>query len=266
MLKSPIRWQGGKSRLREDIIRRFPPHVVYAEVFGGGGWVLFGKERSRVEVYSDINAELVNFFRVIQEDWEALARLFEWALYARDEFERIMKRRVQQRDPVTRAYDFYYRVYSHFGAKYNDSDDWGYTRSKPAHDMSKVKEKFKVAHERLIGVYIENRSFEEVIQRYDSPDTFFYCDPPYLGLSGYLYKFNETHHMRLRELLGTIKGKFLLSINDHPQVREWYAPFVMEEIETRYSIAKERKGKEAAKELLISNYAQGGETAGVVKP
>ncbi|WP_415837193.1 DNA adenine methylase, partial [Paenibacillus phoenicis] len=133
MLKSPIRWQGGKYRLREDIIQRFPPHVVYAEVFGGGGWVLFGKERSKVEVYSDINAELVNFFRVIQEDWEGLAQRFEWALYARDEFERIMKRRDQERDPVTRAYDFYYRVYSHFGGKYNDADDWGYTRSKPAY-------------------------------------------------------------------------------------------------------------------------------------
>ena len=240
--------------MREDIIRRFPPHTVYAEVFGGGGWVLFGKERSKVEVYSDINAELVNFFRVIQENWEALAQRFEWALYARDEFERIMKRRDQERDPVTRAYDFYYRVYSHFGGKYNDADDWGYTRSKPAYDMSKVKQKFKVAHERLIGVYIENRSFEEVLSRYDSPDTFFYCDPPYLGLSGYLYKFNETDHKRLRDLLGSIQGKFLLSINDHPLIREWYAPFYMESVETRYVISKETKGRRRVHELLIMNY------------
>jgi len=254
LVKSPIRWQGGKYRLRDEIVKRFPPHTVYAEVFGGGGWVLFGKERSQVEVYSDINTELVNFFRVIQEDWETLAQRFEWALYARDEFERVMKRRDTQRDPVTRAYDFYFRVYSHFGGKYNDSDDWGYTRSKPAFDMSKVKEKFKLAHERLIGVYIENRSFEEVLQRYDSSDTFFYCDPPYLGLSGYLYKFDEADHHRLRELLGSIKGKFLLSINDHPQVREWYAPFFFEEVQTHYTISKQKTRREPAKELLISNY------------
>lgn len=255
MVKSPIRWQGGKFRLREQIIRRFPSHVVYAEVFGGGGWVLFGKERSKVEVFADINSELVNFFRVIQEEWEALAKRFEWALYARDEFQRILNRRDTPRDAVTRAYDFYYRVYSHFGGKYCDSDDWGYTRSKPAYDMSRVKAKFKVAHERLSGVYIENRSFEEVIRRYDSPDTFFYCDPPYWGLSGYLYKFAEKDHLRLRDMLSQIQGKFLLSINDHPQVREWYAPFQMEQLKTHYSIAKDAKGRKPTHELLISNYA-----------
>lgn len=254
MLKSPIRWQGGKSRLRKEIIRRFPAHVCYVEVFGGGGWVLFGKERSRVEVFSDINAELVNFYRVIQENWEELAERFEWALYARDEFQRIMKRRDEDRDPVTRAYDFYYRVYSHFGGKYNDSDDWGYCRTKPAIDLSNVKKKFKETHERLIGVYIENRTFEEVISRYDSPDTFFYCDPPYYGLSGYKYKFTETDHLQLRDLLSGVKGKFLLSINDHPTVREWYPSFFIKEVETRYTLSKQQSGRQPAKELLISNY------------
>jgi DNA adenine methylase len=255
--KSPIRWQGGKSRLRKEIIKRFPKHICYAEVFGGGGWVLFGKERSKVEIFSDVNSELVNFFRVIQEQWEELAQRFEWALYSRVEFQRIMDRRGEERDPVTRAYDFYYRVYSHFGGKYNDSDDWGYCRTKPATDMSKIREKFKQTHERLIGVYLENRSFEEVIRRYDSPDTFFYVDPPYLGLSGYLYKFTEEHHRQLRGLLAEVKGKFLLSINDHPLIREWYAPFVMEGIETRYTIAKQSTGRDPAKELLISNYQLG---------
>lgn len=254
MQKSPIRWQGGKSRLRKEIIRRFPPHVCYAEVFGGGGWVLFGKERSKVEVFADINSELVNFYRVIQEDWEALAKRFEWALYSRAEFQRIMKRRNEERDPVTRAYDFYYRVYSHFGGKYNDCDDWGYCRTKPATDLSKVREKFKQTHERLTGVYIENRPFEEVIRRYDSPDTFFYADPPYLGLSGYMYKFTEAHHVKLRDLLHGAKGKFMLSINDHPLVREWYALFHMEEIETRYSVSKQTSGRRPAKELMICNY------------
>ncbi|MCD1261277.1 DNA adenine methylase [Paenibacillus athensensis] len=254
MLKSPIRWQGGKSRLRTEIIRRFPIHKCYVEVFGGGGWVLFGKERSTVEVFADINSELVNFYRVIQESWEELAQRFEWALYSRDEFQRIMARRDDERDPVTRAYDFYYRVYSHFGGKYSDSDDWGYTRTKPAFDMSKVKEKFKQTHQRLIGVYLENRSFEEIIQRYDSPDTFFYVDPPYLGLSGYLYKFTEEHHQTLRDLLHGMKGTFLLSINDHPQIREWYAPFQMEGMETRYTIAKQTSSRQPAKELLIANY------------
>ena len=254
MLKSPIRWQGGKSRLRQEVIRRIPEHVCYAEVFGGGGWVLFGKDRSKVEVFADINSELVNFYRVIQENWEELAKRFEWALYSRDEFQRIMKRRNEERDPVTRAYDFYYRIYTHFGGKYNDADDWGYCRTRPASDLSKVNQKFKQTHERLIGVYIENRTFEEVIRRYDLTDTFFYCDPPYLQLSGYMYKFTVEQHVRLREMLTGIKGKFLLSINDHPMVREWYSQFSIEEVETRYSIAKQTSGRQLVKELLICNY------------
>ncbi len=254
MLKSPIRWQGGKSRLRKEIIRRFPPHTCYVEVFGGAGWVLFGKERSKVEVFADINSELVNFFRVIQENWEELAQRFEWALYARDEFQRIMARRNEERDPVTRAYDFYYRVYSHFGGKYNDCDDWGYSRTRPAYNMSDVKKKFKETHERLIGVYIENRSYEEVIPRYDSPDTFFYCDPPYFELSGYIYKFTKEHQLELRDLLAGIKGKFLLSINDHPVVREWYKPFYIEEVETRYTLCRQQSGRQPVKELFITNY------------
>jgi len=75
-----------------------------------------------------------------------------------------------------------------------------------------------------------------------------------LGLSGYLYKFDEADHKRLRDLLGSIKGKFLLSINDHPLIREWYAPFDMESVETRYSIAKQTKGRRPVGELLIMNY------------
>ncbi|MFC4767177.1 DNA adenine methylase [Effusibacillus consociatus] len=254
MINSPIRWQGGKSRLRKAIIERIPDHSCYVEVFGGGGWVLFGKERSKIEVFSDINSELVNFFRVLQEDWEALVKRFEWALYARDEFERILRRREEERDPVTRAYDFYYRVYSHFGGKYNNSNDWGYAKSKPAYDFSQAKEKFRPAHERLRGVYIENRSFDEVIPRYDGEDTFFYVDPPYLGLSGYLYPFSQEDHERLRDLLCQVKGKFLLTINDHPLVREWYAPFFMESVETRYSISRQTEGRQTVKEWFITNY------------
>lgn len=105
----------------------------------------------------------------------------------------------------------------------------------------------------MIGVYMENRSFDEVIPRYDSMDTFFYCDPPYLQLSGYMYKFTMEHHLKLRELLSNMKGKFLLSINDHPMVREWYASFHMEEVETRYTMSKQ-SNKYRAKELFISNY------------
>ncbi len=62
------------------------------------------------------------------------------------------------------------------------------------------------------------------------------------------------HHRKLLELLSNVKGKFMLSINDHPAVREWYAPFYMEEVETRYTLSKQVTGRQPAKELIITNY------------
>ena len=83
MLNSPIRWVGGKSRLRKFILPLIPEHACYLEPFGGAGWVLFGKQPSSVEVYNDIDQELVNFFRVLKHRPEELIASFEWELVSR---------------------------------------------------------------------------------------------------------------------------------------------------------------------------------------
>lgn len=85
-MKAPICWLGGKSRLRNKIIQCLPEHTCYVEVFGGAGWVLFGKEPSKVEVYNDIDGELVNFFRVIKNCHKAFVQTFDWILVSRKLF------------------------------------------------------------------------------------------------------------------------------------------------------------------------------------
>ena len=254
MLKSPIKWQGGKARLRRVILPLIPEHTCYVEPFFGAGWVFFAKPKSKAEVIADVNAELVNFYEVLKNDLERFLHQFDWTLYSREEFVRIMDRRATERDPLLRAYDFYYRVQSHFGGKYDDSYDWGYGKTKPAFDFSAIRPRIEAAHKRLCGVYIENRPFDDVIPRYDGPETFFYCDPPYYKLTGYhQHPFMREDHLKLRDILAGVQGKWLLSINDHPEVRDWYADFQIEPIDVQYTISRQKTGKKSG-ELLIRNY------------
>lgn len=97
--------------------------------------------------------------------------------------------------------------------------------------------------ERLRNTYIENLNFEEIIKKYDRLHTFFFCDPPYFETKGYKDKFTEEHHIKLRDLLRNVEDKFLLTINDHKQVREWYKGFNIIEAEVGYSVCKDDKGR-----------------------
>ncbi|MDD5274239.1 MAG: DNA adenine methylase, partial [Methylovulum sp.] len=91
MINSPFKWVGGKSRLRKFIIPLFPSHTCYVEPFAGAGWVLFGKKPSAVEVLNDIDQEVINFFRVVKDNPEALIQAFDFELVSRSEFDRLAK-------------------------------------------------------------------------------------------------------------------------------------------------------------------------------
>lgn len=108
--------------------------------------------------------------------------------------------------------------------------------------------------DRLRNTYIENLSFDEIIKKYDRPHTFFFCDPPYFETKGYKDKFTEEHHLLLRDILSNIRGKFLLTINDHEKVRAWYKNFNMIETEVGYSVCKDNSGRRNFSELIITNY------------
>lgn len=114
--------------------------------------------------------------------------------------------------------------------------------------------KLRIAHNRLRNTIIENLGYESCICRYDCPSTFFYLDPPYIGCENYYGKglFSFQDFEKLADLLFRIKGKFLLSINDHPQARAVFNKFNIRQIKTAYSINS--KGTTKANELLISNY------------
>ena len=104
------------------------------------------------------------------------------------------------------------------------------------------------------NTYVENLSFEKIIDKYDRKYSFFFCDPPYFETTGYGNTFGENEQLLLRDKLSNLKGKFLLTINDHEKVREWYEGFNIKEVEVNYSVSRAAEGRGKYRELIITNY------------
>jgi DNA adenine methylase len=252
--KSPLAWLGGKSKLADRIIDRFPDHDCYCEVFAGAAWVLFKKPESKVEIINDINSELVNLYRCVKHHLAELCAQFRWMLVARDEFDRFLQTPADTLTDIQRAARFYYLAKTSFGAKVR-SPSFGIAASGPSRlNLLRVEEDLSEAHLRLSRVFIENKPYSQVIDRYDRPGTLFYVDPPYWGCeSDYgVGIFSRDDFQRLAGQLDGIKGKFVLSLNDRPEVREVFANFNIEAIKTRYSI-NATKGQQVG-EVLITNF------------
>ncbi len=211
--RSPISWIGGKYVLAKKIIPYFPDHVRYVEPFGGAMHILFRKPPVPLEVYNDLDSRLVNFFRTVQSQPEAIYDRLAFALYSREWYEQ-EKLVMYDADAseVERAAAFYLVNRQCFGGKMGV---WGidYNGMRTFFDF---KERLAEAHERLKNVYIEHMDFRKLIPKYDSPGTLFYCDPPYAfngTRSGKIYnhELEDTDHTELVELLKSIKGRFVLS-------------------------------------------------------
>jgi len=238
--------------LAKKIVTRIPEHTCYVEPFAGAAWILFRKPESKVEVINDINADLVNLYRVVQHHLEEFVRHFKWCLVSRDGFRRMQDTPPEVLTDIQRASRFYYLQKSSFAGR---GKHFGYSTTQPSRlNLLRIEEDLSAAHLRLARVMVEHLPYDEVIRRYDRPGTFFYIDPPYWGNEDDYGKgiWNREDFGRLAELLGGIKGKFLLSLGDRPEVRELFGAFRIEPVETFYSCGRE--GRSKASEVLISNY------------
>lgn len=225
-LRSPIVWFGGKGKIVKKLLPLIPPHYTYVEVFGGGASLLFAKEPSPIEVYNDIDGDLVNLFRVIR-DIDSFVKFWEKVAltpYSREEYNFCMKTYKEidiNKNPVERAYRFFVAVRQSFGGMVKKG--WGYSvkssRKKKSAFKSfgwfSIRELLLKVHLRIQGVQIENRDWRDILKAYDTPNTFFYLDPPYVPSTRkggkYEYEMTEEDHKELVEYLLRLKGKWLLS-------------------------------------------------------
>lgn len=253
--KSPIAWLGGKSRLAAEIVRRMPAHHTYCEPFCGAAWVFFHKPESRVEVLNDINGDLVNLFRCIKHHLTALVEQLKWMLVAREQFDIFMATPADALTDIQRAARFYYLNKTAFGAKVRGQTFGLAVMQPPRLNLLRIEEEFSAAHLRLHRVQIECRPYGQVIERMDRPETLFYLDPPYWDCERDYGDgiFGKADFVALAGQLTGIKGKFILSLNDTPGVRETFAAFRIEPVKTTYSINK--GATQRVGEVLVSNFA-----------
>lgn len=253
MSKSPLCWIGGKSLLAKTIIERIPAHNTYCEVFAGAGQVFFRKPESRFETINDINGDLVTFYRVLKHHLEEFCRQFKWLLSSREWWDDWTRQLAAGGlTDVQRAARFYYIQCLAFGGKVTGRN-FGYgPKERPRINLLRLEEELSEAHLRLARATIERMSYQVFLERYDRPETFFYLDPPYWGVEDIYGRglFGREDFARLAELLASLQGRFLLSLNDVPEVREIFASFRIEGVTTRYTCSKSTNKQVG--EVLIS--------------
>ena len=264
---------GGKHLLAKTLLPRLEaiPHTGYAEPFVGmGGVFLRRPERAKSEVINDYNREVANFFRILQRHYIAFMEMMRFQITTRAEFQRLTQTHPETLTDLERAARFLYLQRTAFGGK-----PCGQRRSCascacgipyiPVHnfaadkvhlarfDVTKLAPMLEDLHSRLTRVVIECLPYQDFIRRYDSDKTLFYLDPPYYRCEHDYGKdlFHRNDFAVLASLLTEIQGKFVLSLNDVPDVRELFKGFQIEAVKTRYTVQR-GKNKDVG-EVLISS-------------
>jgi|SRR5579872_6440315 len=248
----PLAYIGGKHRIAKKIIEIFPEHRTYVEPFAGGAQVFFSKEPSTVEVLNDLDGDIVNFFRVCQQHYEELLRYLKFIVKSRTWFALFDAESPASLTDIQRAARFFYLQKNAFAGlvrqrRYNYA-----VAGPPSFNPGSLPTLFENAHRRLQRVQIENLPYQEIIRRFDREPTLFYLDPPYHGRRLYRFNFSDSDFRELAETLRHIRGKFVLSINDIPEIRELFRGFKLNEIALHYT-AQRLAGKRFP-ELLITNF------------
>lgn len=252
---SPLRYVGGKSRLAQRIIALIPEHKIFCEAFFGAGWVFFTKEPSKYEVINDLDGDLVNFYRVLQNHIEEFLKQFKWLLTSRELFHDF---KAQQEagglTDIQRAARYYYIQRTCYGGGVRSRTFGVHPRGAyPSFNILRLEEELSAAHLRLACVTIESLSWQEFLKRYDRAGTFFYLDPPYHKIRQYKHNMTLADYRELAAILATLKGEFLLSINDVEEMRELFKDFQCSATQVTYSIDRKNNNYKG-KELLICNY------------
>ncbi|MDD3798321.1 MAG: DNA adenine methylase [Novosphingobium sp.] len=256
---APVRpvapWVGGKRNLAKRLVERINavPHDTYAEAFVGMGGVFLRRDmRPKCEVINDASQDVANLFRVLQHHYVAFTEMIRFQISSRANFVRLSKQDPDSLTDMHRAARFLYLQRLAFGGKVAGARAFGVAPGLGARfDVTKLVPMLEELAERMAGVNIECLDWQEFIPRWDRPGTLFYLDPPYFG-SERMYGaelFDRGQFELMADMLAGIRGRFILSLNDHPEVRRIFSRFDMEEVGTTYTTGMKAK---AVGELIIS--------------
>ena len=218
-------WYGGKYSHLDWLLPLLPETIHYCEPFGGSAAVLLNRVPSPVETYNDLDSEVVNFFRVLREQKDLLIEAIGLTPFSKEELTAACSEPTKGLNDLERARRFFVRARQvRTGLAQTASPGrWAHCKLTSRAGMAGAVSRWLGSVEglseivqRLLRVQIENAPALEVIQRYDSPDTLFYLDPPYPHESrgdskAYGYEMTDAEHSELAELLHHVKGKVALS-------------------------------------------------------
>lgn len=247
---------GGKRNLARRVIERIEAvsHKTYAEPFVGmGGVFLRRRQAPRVEVINDRSRDVATFFRILQRHYVAFMEMMRFQLTTRAEFERLAATDPATLTDLERAARFLYLQRTAFGGK-PSGRNFGVSPDQPARfDVTRLGPMLEDLHARLAGVTIECLPYAEFIGRYDRKETLFYLDPPYWGGERDYGPglFEREDYERLEGLLRGLSGRFILSLNDVPEVRRIFDGFEVEAVETSYTISPKPGSRGRVGELII---------------
>lgn len=249
-----ISWPGGKRRLLKHLYPHFPQHECYVEAFAGGAAALLMRPTpAPVEVLNDVNGELVNLYRVVQNHLDEFVRMFRWSLVSRQMFEWAKLEHPDTLTDIQRAARWYYIQKLAFGARAH-GQTFGYVTSGngPRLNLIRLEEDLSAAHIRLANVIVEHGPWSEVVERYDRPHTLHYLDPPYWQTEGYGVDFPWSEYEAIADFMRAAKGRVILSINDHPDIRALFADMNIIPLQIRYCLNQNRSV--ATGELIVKSW------------
>lgn len=253
---TPAAYIGGKRNLARRIcalIERIE-HETYAEAFVGMGGVFLKRSFTpKAEVINDYSGDVANLFRILQRHYPQFMDMLKFQVSSRREFDRLKACDPSTLTDLERAARFLYMQRLSFGGRIN-----GHFGIDPGRggrfNITKLAPVLEDIHERLAGVVIENRPWADFIRLYDRKGTLFYLDPPYWGNEGDYGSamFDRGEFAQMASMLERISGRFILSLNDRPEVRDTFASFRIERVELSYTVAGGKHAKKA-REVIISN-------------
>lgn len=250
-MNSFISWVGGKKLLRKTILSMMPKaYDRYIEVFGGAGWVLFGREfDSKVmEVFNDNDSDLVNLWRCVKHHPAELERELQWLLLSRETFkDTLTQMSAEGLTDIQRAARYFYLIKASFGSTRR-------TFATAPRAFANSIDYLSEVHQRLEKVVIEHKDFADLIKVYDRPTALFYLDPPYYEAEKYYNgEFTPSDHERLKQTLDNVIGKWILSYNDCEYIRNLYRNYNITAVKRHNNLATGARDK-AYGEVIIRNY------------
>lgn len=273
-MDSILNYIGGKSNSCKKIVELIHPHFCYVEAFCGGCWILFEKPISKSECINDIGGELINFWRVIQRQPEEFISRGKYEMYSRELYDEYYadydSGAHSKMSNLERAFRYFCMTKEAFSSKFGNV--WGYGQSR--NQANAFFNEFKLIDqiaERLKHVQIENRDFEKVIDGFDNENTLFMFDPPYIKAdvdaqyfkvmgSSNILGFKLHDHQRLYNRIHKLKGKFILTIDDAPFIRDRYCQGKQGEYgfwwmdNTVFYSSADKDNRKHVTELIITNY------------